>query len=58
MNEVRFIYWKEYECPKCGNKLLKRVIGAEPNAEYPTQALYSCEHCGHKEYRDVSDSNN
>ena len=58
MNEVRFIYWKEYECPKCGSIMLKRVIGAEPNPEYPTQALYACEWCNHKEYRDVSDTNN
>ena len=58
MNEVRFIYWKEYECPKCGRTLLQRVFGAEPHPEYPTQALYNCEGCGYEEYRDVSNSNN
>lgn len=57
MTEVRFIYWKEYECPKCGATMLKRVIGAEPHPDYPTQVLYACAACSHEEYRDVPDSN-
>lgn len=57
MNEVRFIYWKEYECPKCGRKSLKRRIDGEAHPEYPTQYPYWCENCGYEEYRDVSSSN-
>lgn len=58
MNEVRFIYWQEYECPKCGSKLLKRRINGEAHPEYPTQFPYWCEGCGYEEYRDVSSTNN
>ena len=50
MNEVRFIYWNEYECPKCGKKLFKRKIDGET---HPTQAPYWCEGCGYEEYRDI-----
>ena len=48
--EVRFIYWNEYECPKCGKKLFKRKIDGET---HPTQAPYWCEGCGYEEYRDI-----
>lgn len=46
MNTVKFIYWKEYECPKCGAKMLKR------RPENPTQFLYKCDNCEYEEYRD------
>lgn len=52
-NEVRFIYWREYECPKCGGILLKRAFGENSHPDYPTQKLYTCGGCGYEEYREV-----
>lgn len=58
MNKVKFIYWKEYECPNCKRKLLKRVINGKAHSNYPTYFPYWCEGCGYKEYRDVENINN
>ena len=58
MSVVKFIFWNEHVCPKCGGKTLKRRINGEAHPEYPTQVPYWCEICGHEEYRDVSSPNN
>ena len=55
MPQVKFIFWKEYECPKCGQKTLKRKIDGEV---YLTQCPYWCEFCGYEEYRDVAENSN